>query len=155
VGAAGATRAPIITRMLVVDERLRVPLRELQFTFVRSSGAGGQNVNKVSTKAVLRWDVAASPGLPEGVRERFLSRYRRRITSEGELVLSSQRFRDQGKNVADCLEKLRAMLAEVAVERRPRKRTRPTRGGVERRLRAKRRRALTKERRRPPAPEAD
>ena len=134
-----------------MNERLRIPLRELEFRFSRSSGAGGQNVNKVSTKATLRWDVAESPSLPEAVRQRFLTRYRRRITAGGELVLTSQRFRDQGRNVADCLEKLRAMLAAVAAAPRPRKRTRPTRASVERRLRAKRERTATKQRRRRPA----
>ena len=131
--------------MLVVNPRLRVPLREFRFTFARSSGAGGQNVNKVNTKAVLRWPVARSPSLTEGVRQRFIERFPRQITSSGELVISSQRFRDQGRNVADCLEKLRAMLAEVASPPRRRKPTRPTRASVEQRLRAKRKLALRKQ----------
>ena len=99
--------------MLVVNESLRVPLREFSFTFSRSSGPGGQNVAKVSTKATLRWRVSTTRSLPAGVRERFLARYARRITSDGELVISSQRFRDQGRNVADCLERLRQMLPKV------------------------------------------
>ena len=124
--------------MLVVNSRLRIPLRELRFTFARSSGAGGQNVNKVNSKAVLRWDVRSSPGLPEGVRERFLDRFGRRVTREGVLVLTSQRFRDRGRNIADCLEKLRAMLAEVATAPRRRRPTKPTRASVQRRLDQKR-----------------
>jgi ribosome-associated protein len=139
--------------MLVVNPRLRVPLREFRFTFARSSGAGGQHVNKVNTKATLRWSVVTSPSLAEGVRRRFLERFRRQITSSGELVISSQRFRDQGRNVADCLEKLRAMLAEVATPPRRRKPTRPTRASVEQRLRTKRKTALRKHlRRRPQEP---
>ena len=134
--------------MLLVNETIRIRLKELCFSFSRSSGAGGQNVNKVNTKATLRWDVLRSPSLPDDVRDRFLRSYSRRITAEGELVLSSQRFRDRGRNVADCLEKLRAMLAEVAVPRRPRKRTRPTRAAVERRLAGKQRASVKKKQRR-------
>jgi ribosome-associated protein len=139
--------------MLVVNRRIRIPLRELRFTFTRSSGAGGQNVNKVNTKAVLRWSVGSSPSLPEGVRERFLERFRRRITAEGDLVLTSQRFRDRGRNVADCLEKLRGMLAEVATPPRRRRPTRPTTASVERRLKQKRAAARRKKLRARPSPE--
>jgi ribosome-associated protein len=114
------------------------PLAELRFSFARSSGPGGQNVNKVESKAVLRWDVAHSRSLPGDVRARFLARFRRRISSEGELVLASQRFRDRSRNVADCVAKLRAMLAEVAEPPRPRRPTRPGRAARERRLAAKR-----------------
>jgi ribosome-associated protein len=130
--------------MLVVNRRIRIPLRELRFQFARSSGAGGQNVNKVSTKAILRWPVTSSPSLPEDVRERFLERNRRRITRDGELVMSSQRFRDQGRNVADCLEKLRGMLLEVARAPRRRRATRPHAASRERRLAAKRHQAKKK-----------
>ncbi len=139
--------------MLVVNLRVRVPLREFRFTFSRSSGSGGQNVNKVNTKATLRWSVAHSPSLPEDVRRRFLARFERRITGEGELVLTSQRFRDQGRNVADCLEKLRAMLAEVAKAPRPRRPTRPTQASRVRRLRAKRATGERKKLRRRPGDE--
>jgi len=134
--------------MLVVNSRLRIPLREFQFTFARSSGPGGQNVNKVSTKALLRWAVVKSPSLSDAVRKRLLSRYGRRVTAEGDLLVSSQRFRDAGRNVADCLEKLRAMLAEVAVAPKPRKPTRPSRGSVRRRLDQKRKQSQKKQGRR-------
>ena len=137
--------------MLVVNSRLKIPLREFRFTFARSSGPGGQNVNKLNTKALLRWPVVHSPSLPEAVRQRLLARYARRITAEGDLLVSSQRFRDAGRNVADCLEKLRAMLAEAAVAPKRRKPTRRTRASVERRLEGKRQQAEKKQRRRPPA----
>jgi ribosome-associated protein len=133
---------------LVVNSRLRVPLEEFSFTFVRSSGPGGQNVNKVNNKAVLRWPVAASPSLPAPVRERFTRRYASRITTEGELVMTSQRYRDQGRNVDDCLEKLREMLAAVAAAPVRRKRTKPSRGSIERRLEAKRHTSSRKQNRR-------
>lgn len=135
--------------MLVINRQLRIPLREFRFTFARSSGPGGQNVNKLSTKALLHWRVINSPSLPGAIRGRLLAKCRRRVSREGELLISSQRFRDVGRNVADCLEKLRKMLAEAAVVPKPRKRTKPTRVSVRRRLDQKRRQSQKKQRRRP------
>lgn len=135
--------------MLVVNLRLKIPLREFQFTFARSSGPGGQNVNKLNTKALLRWPVVASPTLPEAVRRRLLAKQHRRVTNDGDLLITSQRFRDAGRNVADCLEKLRAMLAEAAVVPKSRKPTKPTRASRRRRLDAKSRQAQKKRQRRP------
>ena len=134
--------------MLVVNDRVRIALGELEFRFVRSSGPGGQNVNKVNTKAVLRWNVASSASLHEDVRQRFIARHVRRLTREGELVITSQRYRDQARNVADCLEKLRQMLGAVATPPRARKKTRAPARVVRERLESKRRRAATKHRRR-------
>jgi ribosome-associated protein len=116
-----------------------LPLAELRFQFARSSGPGGQNVNKVESKAVLRWDVAASRAVPAAVRARFTARFARRIDTDGVLMLTSQRHRQRERNVADCLAKLAAMLAEVAKPEKPRKPTRPSRGAKERRLAEKRR----------------
>ena len=135
--------------MLVVGPRLKIPLREFEFTFARSSGPGGQNVNKVSSKATLRWAVLKSPSLPEAIRRRLIVRYARRITSDGDLLITSQRFRNAGRNVADCLEKLRQMLLDVVPEPKRRKPTRPTTGSVRRRLDDKRRRGDLKRQRRP------
>ncbi|HKE13115.1 MAG TPA: alternative ribosome rescue aminoacyl-tRNA hydrolase ArfB [Myxococcota bacterium] len=115
-----------------------MPLGELSFSYARSGGAGGQNVNKVSSKAVLRWPVRASAGLPAPVRARFLERFRHRLTADGDLLLTSSRFRDRGRNVADCIERLAAMLAEVASPPRVRKPTRRTRSAAEARLSEKR-----------------
>lgn len=136
--------------MLVVNRRISIPLREFRFTFSRASGPGGQHVNKVNTKATLRWPVSTTGNLPEDVRERFVARYRRRITTEGDLVLSSQRFRDQGRNVADCLAKLRDMVEQVATAPKKRKPTKPSRGSRERRLEGKRQTSQRKQSRRPP-----
>ncbi|HEX2484877.1 MAG TPA: aminoacyl-tRNA hydrolase, partial [Myxococcota bacterium] len=97
------------------------------------------------------WDVARSRALTDAVRERFLARFRRRITADGELVIASQRSRDRERNVADCVEKLRAMLAEVATPPKPRRATRPSRGARERRLAAKKAHARKKAERRPPS----
>ncbi len=94
--------------MLIISPQLRIPLREFQFTFARSGGPGGQNVNKVSSKATLRWPVLQSLSLPGPVRTRLLEKIGPRLTATGDLLVTSQRFRDAGRNVADCLEKLRA-----------------------------------------------
>ncbi len=136
--------------MLIVSRSLRIPMDELRFTFARSSGPGGQNVNKVNSKAVLHWSVAGNRSLPAPVRERLASRNRRRINAEGELVLSSQRYRDAGRNVSDCLDKLREIVAAAARTPKPRKPTRPTKASVRRRLDGKRRKSEKKQARRPP-----
>ena len=123
--------------MLIINSRLKIPLDELEFTYTRSSGPGGQNVNKVNSKAVLRWAAMQSPSMPADIRNRFLARYKSKLTTEGELILSSQEYRDQGRNVAECLEKLRAMLLAVAVAPKTRRKTKPGRGAIEHRLHAK------------------
>ncbi|OHB76169.1 MAG: peptide chain release factor I [Planctomycetes bacterium RBG_16_64_10] len=135
---------------LRVNSRIAIPRSELRFSFVRSSGPGGQNVNKVSSKAVLRWSVVKSRSIPDDVRGRFLSRHFRRVNDRGELVLTSQRYRDRARNVDDCLEKLRALVLAVASVPRPRKKTQPSGAVREKRLRQKRATAEKKERRRPP-----
>lgn len=127
---------------------IRIPEAELRFAYARSSGPGGQNVNKVETKVELRWDVRATAALDAGQRARLLARAGRRVTASGELVVTSQRFRDRARNAADCRAKLEALLAEIAEPPRLRRRTRPTRASVERRLRAKRARSEAKRRRR-------
>ena len=139
--------------LLEVNDRIRIPDRELHWSFVRAGGPGGQNVNKVASKAVLRWDVIRSPSLPPAVKARLRSQQRGRITTEGELVLSSQRFRDQEKNRQDCLEKLLGLVRQAATTPKPRKPTRPTRGSKAARLREKRHRTTRKLGRQKPAEE--
>src|ERR1700747_283773 len=97
-----------------ITDAIQVPDAELHFSYARSGGPGGQNVNKVASKAVLHWDVANNVTVPAEVRARLCALQRRRVTNEGVLVLTSQRFRDQEKNRADCLEKLRELLIEAA-----------------------------------------
>ncbi|MEO1997200.1 MAG: alternative ribosome rescue aminoacyl-tRNA hydrolase ArfB [Planctomycetaceae bacterium] len=136
--------------MLTVNAQISIPLAEFHFSFSRSSGPGGQNVNKVNTKVTLRWDISNSPSLPDAVRDRFCSRFHRRLTKSGTFLMYSQRFRDQGRNVADCLAKLRALLLEVSAPVKVRRKSRPSRGSIERRLGDKRRLAEKKQRRRRP-----
>tara|TARA_Y100000590_G_scaffold333176_2_gene378917 strand:- start:10733 stop:11161 length:429 start_codon:yes stop_codon:yes gene_type:complete len=136
--------------MLDVNDRISIPLRELEFEFSRSGGPGGQNVNKTNTRASLRWNVTATHSLPHSVKERFRKKYNRRISQKGDFVLHSQRFRDQGKNVADCLSRLREMILSVSVSPKKRVPTRPTRASKERRLGTKKRKADQKRLRRSP-----
>lgn len=136
-----------------INARIAIPRHEVCFTFVRSSGPGGQNVNKVATKAVLRWSVARSPSIPDEVRRRLLDRYARRINDRGQLVLSSQRYRDQARNVDDCLTKLREIVSAASTTPRVRKKTTPSRAAKESRLREKRAVAEKKRGRRNPPDE--
>ncbi len=130
--------------MLEVNDRLRIPLTEFTWTYVRSGGPGGQNVNKVASKAVLRWPLETSPSLPPEVKMRLRTLQRRRITTEGDFVLSSQRYRDQDRNREDCLDKLRTLILAAATVPKARRPSKPTRGSRERRLADKRHRAATR-----------
>lgn len=116
----------------------RVPLSEIECDYARSSGPGGQNVNKVNSKCILRWNVSASTSLPADVRARFLERWTSRLTQEGVLVVMSDRFRDQKRNFEDCLAKAQAMVDAVARPPKKRVKTKPTRGSQRRRLNEKR-----------------
>jgi ribosome-associated protein len=127
---------------------IRIPLEEFEFTYARSSGPGGQNVNKVNSKAILRWNPMTSPTLPDDVRARFLSRFSSKLTTGGEIVIHSERTRDQRKNAADCLERVRIMLLEIARPPKKRRPTKPSRGSKERRLDSKRRDSAKKSNRR-------
>jgi ribosome-associated protein len=139
--------------MLHINDQIRIPESEFQWSFVRAGGPGGQNVNKVASKAVLRWDLARSPSLPVEAKTRLRAQQRRRITSAGELILNSQRFRDQEKNRQDCLDKLRDLVRQALLRPKLRKLTKPTRGSRAARLQEKRRRATIKLGRRRPAEE--
>jgi ribosome-associated protein len=137
--------------MLEVTPTIRVPLDEFEWSFARSGGPGGQNVNKVASKAILRWNFDGSPSVPDDVKARFRVRFPSRLTTEGEVVLSSELTRDQGRNRDDCLDKLAQMLRAVAVAPKKRRPTKPTKGSQRRRVEAKRRQSVRKAGRKGPA----
>jgi ribosome-associated protein len=139
--------------MMDVNESIQIPEDEFEWSFVRSGGPGGQNVNKVASKAVLRWNVTTSPSLPDDVRGRLQAQQRWKMTVEGDLILTSQRYRDQERNKQDCLDKLRDFVLRAAIVPKVRKKVRPTRASKERRLDEKRHRSTTKSARRKPVAE--
>lgn len=134
-------------QVLRISPRVQIPLAEFQVDYVRSSGPGGQHVNTSSTKAILRWPVTANTTIAEDVRRRFIDRYATRITETGDLILTSQRYRQQRRNLDDCLDKLRAMLVAVLEPPKKRRPTKPSLGANRRRLEAKQRQSDKKNRR--------
>ncbi len=103
---------------------------EVDFSFARSSGPGGQNVNKVNSKAVLRWSPALSQALSDEIRFYLLGRLQKFLTTSGEIVVSSDRFRDQIRNKEDCMEKFRQIIQQALQKPKARKKTKPTRSSA-------------------------
>ena len=134
--------------MLMVSRSLRIPENELEERFVRSSGPGGQNVNKVATAVQLRFDVLRSPSLSEEVRDRLLKIEKNRITVDGILIIEARRYRTQERNRQDARERLVKAIRKAVVPPKPRKATRPTRAANLKRLEDKRRRSERKRQRR-------
>ncbi len=135
---------------MVINEQIFIPDNELEWAFSRSGGPGGQNVNKVASRAQLRWHTQASTALEPAVMERLRMQQRNRITNDGDLLIASQQFRDQERNRADCVRSLCAMIEQATRQPRTRRPTRPSTGARLERLNEKRRRSDVKNRRRPP-----
>lgn len=140
---------PRITRNIVI------PDDEISLEFVRASGPGGQNVNKVSTAVQLRFDAAGTESLAREVKERLLKIAGNRVTDEGVVIIEAKRFRSQEKNRKDAIDRLTEMVRKAAVKPTPRRKTRPTAASREKRLSQKKRRSEVKRLRKPgiPGPE--
>ncbi|OGU24635.1 MAG: peptide chain release factor I [Hydrogenophilales bacterium RIFOXYD1_FULL_62_11] len=130
--------------MIRINPQIELDEREIQEDFVRASGPGGQNVNKVSTAVQLRFDVAHSPSLPEPVRARLAILAGRRLTRDGVLIIEAERYRSQRRNRDDALERLIELIREACEVDKPRRPTRPTLASKKRRLESKQRLGETK-----------
>ena len=135
--------------MIVITERISIPDDELEWSYARSGGPGGQNVNKVSSKAILRWRAAASAvPVPLAAWARMKARFPSRFTVEGDVILTSQEYRDQERNRQSCIEKLTDMIRAALVEPTVRKKTKPGKGAKRRRLADKKMQSVKKKSRR-------
>lgn len=134
--------------MLQITDKTAIDRRYLRVRYIRSRGPGGQNVNKVNTRAELTFDLAGCPGLPPAVKERLAQIAGTRVTAAGTLILRSDRFRHQGRNRAECLARLQRMVAQALIPPRKRRPTRPTAGSRARRRADKLHRARIKSLRR-------
>jgi ribosome-associated protein len=130
--------------MISVTPGIALDENEIELSFIRASGPGGQNVNKVATAVQLRFDVLRSASLPPGVRERLRVLAGRRVSREGVLIITAHRFRSQEQNRRDAIERLVELIRQAAVPRKTRRATRPTRSSRERRLESKRRHSVIK-----------
>jgi len=131
--------------MIRITSQLAIGENEIELQFIRASGPGGQNVNKVSTAVQLRFDVAHSPSLPEDVRARLMKLAGNRLTNEGELLIEAKRHRTQERNRQDAIQRLVELIRLATEKPKPRIATKPTKASKKRRLETKRQRSETKQ----------
>ena len=130
--------------MFRITDDIQIDENELQWHFVRASGPGGQHVNKVSTAVILRFNAVASPAIDKRIEKRLRQIAGRRMTADGQLIIRASRFRSQSQNRQDAIERLRHLIRRAAARPKHRRKTRPTRSSVERRLAGKQRRSKIK-----------
>ena len=130
--------------MITINNSLTIPHDEVELTFSRSQGPGGQNVNKVNSKVTLHWDVENSRSISVRLKQRIYSKHSGKINNDGKLVVSSQKSREQHQNRTDCYQKLRSLIEDALKTKKRRKRTKPTKASKLRRLDHKKRRSQIK-----------
>jgi len=137
--------------VLEVSNRIQIPLEEIKFSYVKSSGPGGQNVNKTNTKAVLKWDFLKNASIEGPIRNRLMQRLKSHLNERGEITLMSDQFRTQGQNREVCLNKLKNLLLKASFVQKKRVKTTPSKNAKKKRLEAKKGHSLKKKSRQKPS----